>query len=273
MGIKTSIFEIDPSADLECVWQLLEDFGCSLLYSDADESNLKIYGHLPADANKQLLLENHSEILAIDDIELPDIDWEAQWAVHRNYREGFLHIDLKDYAPEIQFYQRSSLLKLRPGPGFGDLSHATTRLVLKLMPFFVKNKAVVDIGCGSGILSLAAVAMGCASVTGIDIDPEALVHSEVNSQSNGMTGKIKFLLPEKLEHFCNDSVVLMNMIQSEQAVVWESLASYSSQVSLLITSGILYEERNDYLIQSKLWGWQLVKEMEEEGWLGFIFKK
>lgn len=272
MAIKTSVFHVDVKADLENLWQELEESGCELLYSDSDESAQKIFGHLPKGLNKKKITEEYPQILAIEDIELPDIDWEAQWAAHENYQEGYLHVDLKDYAENSLFTEWSPLLKLIPGPGFGDLSHPTTRLVLKLMPAFVNHQHVVDIGCGSGILSLAAIAMGAKDVVGIDIDEQAIFHSKENCEKNGMNENMRFVLPQDSSLINESSVVLMNMIHSEQLVAWESFHSRKKSVSFVITSGILKEGRDDYLKQCKAWKWNLIKEKEEEGWLGFIFK-
>ncbi|HEV8053042.1 MAG TPA: 50S ribosomal protein L11 methyltransferase [Parachlamydiaceae bacterium] len=272
MGIKTSLFQIDPSVDLELVWQNLEDSGCTLLYSDADENSQKIFGHLPADLDTKDLLAQYPELLTIEAIELPEIDWEGQWSAHDAYHEGYLHVDLQDYAKEAAFKTWSSELKLIPGPGFGDHSHPTTKLVLRLMPSYVIDKRVIDVGCGSGILSLAAVAMGASAVCGIDIDEEALVHSQENAECNGMGGIIKFILPEACEATSGGSVALMNMIQSEQLVAWESLVSIIDTIpETIVTSGILAEGRSKYIEVCTKWGWELVEEFEDDGWLGFVF--
>lgn len=271
MGIKTLSFQISPSADLELVWQLLEDAGCALLYSDANDVSQQIFGSLPPKITKKSLQKQMPSILSITEFELPEIDWEAQWAAHQNYSEGHLHLDLAEYAPAETFGKWPSLLKLIPGPGFGDHSHPTTRLVLKLMPGYVQSKNVLDVGCGSGILSLAALSLGAVSVVGIDIDEAALDHSQSNSECNGMKNELNFILPGEIEYTPENSVILINMIQSEQKVAWESLGLIKHKVSILVTSGILAEGRIDYLEQSKLWGWNLLQETEEDGWLGFIF--
>lgn len=259
MGIKALSFQIDPSADLENVWQNLELIGCDLLYSDASESSSQIFGNIPSHLTKEHFL-SLPEILSIEPVELPEIDWEAQWAAQESYSDGFLHVDLKPYTP----------LKLVPGAGFGDYSHPTTRLVLKLMPSYVSDKDVIDVGCGSGILSLAARLMGARSVCGIDIDEAALVHSRANSACNGMEG-IPFIFPQELKAAHEGSVILMNMIQSEQEIAWKSLGPISGKVSIAVTSGILSEGREAYLKLCAKWGWRLLAESEEAGWLGFIF--
>jgi ribosomal protein L11 methyltransferase len=267
MGIKTSVFHIHHQADLENVWQNLEDAGCSLLYSDDNEQSKQIYGHLAGGMLKEQLCSQYPEILSIEAIELPDIDWEAQWAAHDTYHDGYLHVNLNEYDKES-----STQLKLIPGPGFGDHSHPTTRLVLKLMPKLVKNSCIIDVGCGSGILSLAAVSLGARAVHGIDIDADALIHSLQNAVVNEMDHIIKFYLPEELKVVDTDSIVLMNMIQSEQEMAWASLGRLTHQVSFVVTSGVLKEEREDYVRRWLDRGWNLVEEQEESGWLGFMFK-
>lgn len=271
MKIKTLSFHLSARANMETVWQQLEDLGCTLLYSEADDNEQKIFGNLPSDINPEELQTLFPEIINIEAIELPEIDWEGQWSAQQNYYKGYLHVDLNHYTDQLAINAWPSILKLLPGPGFGDHSHSTTRLVLKLMPPFVSKNNVLDVGCGSGILSLAAVAMRAKTVRGIDIDQSAIEHSLNNSECNGMQHAVSFLMTEELIAIENDTVVLMNMIQSEQAIAWESLGDLKKHVSIIISSGILAEARSVYLKQSDEWGWQLMHEAEEDGWLGFVF--
>ena len=131
---------------------------------------------------------------------------------------------------------------MKPGPGFGDLSHPTTNLMLKLMPNYVKGKDVIDIGCGSGVLSIAAYLMGARSVRGIDICPEAVTHAQENAQLNRCD--ISFST-EPLTRI-NNNLILINMISSEQRPVWEGIETCDA--SLCIASGFLEEENLPYSI-------------------------
>ena len=201
----------------------------------------------------------------------PPIDWTAQWEAHGyNFQDGFVVIDLLDFNCESP---NPNPVKLKPGPGFGDLSHPTTKLILKMISNHVKDEYVLDIGCGSGVLSIASIAMGAKFAYGIDIDLEAINHSQENAQVNEMTTKTQFSLakayhPPKPE---TTIVVLMNMIQSEQKVAWESVSIMHSFSGMALVSGILAKDKQLYLSQTEKWGWQLLSEIQMEDWVGLSF--
>jgi len=188
--------------------------------------------------------------------EVTTVSWEDQWALFaEDFREGVAHIDLVRFGG-------SRILELLPGPGFGDLSHPTTYLMLELMQGRMAGQRVIDIGCGSGILTLAALLLGAATACGVDIDEDALAHARENAKLNRLSAEFTEVVP------LHEAVILMNMIVPEQKVVMKQ----QIQGSLWIVSGILAEERTDYLGLTKKWGWELVEEKEKGGWLGMVFK-
>ena len=179
------------------------------------------------------------------------IDWHKQWELHgHNFKDGLVHIE---YA--------NKPFTLTPGPGFGDFSHPTTRLVLQMMQPYVAGKRVLDVGCGSGVLSIGACAFGAKTVHGIDIDPDAIEHAKQNAHINGF---------EKISSFSFDAkpaeILLMNMIRSEQQIAYKSF-----EIDQAFTSGILAEGLEEYITLTKTWGWQLIDMQNESGWLGFHF--
>ncbi|HEX2579323.1 MAG TPA: 50S ribosomal protein L11 methyltransferase [Rhabdochlamydiaceae bacterium] len=188
--------------------------------------------------------------------------WGKQWELFApNFKNGKAHIDLTPYrCPEI--------LQLYPGPGFGDLSHPTTRIVLTLMQPYIENQTILDIGCGSGILSLAAAAMGASKVYGYDIDPEAVEHAKKNATLSRFQKKIHFSAnaPQKIP-----AVLLINMISSEQAQAWSAIEDRIPPSAILITSGILKENAVEYLDWRLRQGWEKQKQLIEKDWIGFVF--
>lgn len=183
------------------------------------------------------------------------IDWEAQWARHApNFQDGFVSVSV-----------HGKTFRLKPGPGFGDLSHPTTRLMLELLPQEI-SLPVIDIGCGSGVLSLAACALGAPEVYGIDIEEEALAHARINAALNHLPVTFGDVLP-KIPSPC---MVLMNMISSEQRVAWETQRALHPHVEMMIVSGVPAQEKMRFL-KTVPYG-KVLTEIKLEKWMGWVFK-
>ena len=192
------------------------------------------------------------------------IDWQEQWALHaEGYADGRAHISLSPYGVE-------KTCLLAPGAGFGDFSHPTTRLMLHLMAPLVKEKMIIDIGSGSGILTICALLMGAKKSIGIEIDSLAVEHAKNNAALNQI--EVDFLLPHEISSMSSE-VVLMNMICAEQKCAWETYKKWIPRPRCIITSGILSSDQNNYLSLANSWGWSLVTKQQEEEWMGFIFEK
>lgn len=191
------------------------------------------------------------------------VNWAEQWALFaENYYDGQAHIDLSPFGVQ-------KILLLYPGPGFGDLSHPTTALMLEMMAPYVTGAAVIDIGTGSGILSLAALLMGASSALGLDIDNEALIHARKNNRLNGLKARFTKRLPSYQRQSDQQSIFLMNMILSEQRQI--NIPALNRENALWITSGILATQKELYLQQAALWGWQPVANYQKGEWMGWVF--
>ncbi len=260
--MKILKFPLKAKKTLEDAWQELEDAGYDLLYASEDEQGAYIYTrHKP-------VFSPLLNVGAPEEERLPETDWERQWQEHApNYNQGFMDLDLTGYGKS-----QLSAIRLASGPGFGDLSHPTTRLSLEfLAKEITPQTTVIDIGCGSGILALAALGLGAKEAIGIDIDPAALVHAEKNAIANQLGSRCHFILPQEFVLPNPPIVVAMNMIRSEQLEAWRSLPALHQQQAVIITSGILAEEREAYLKITASWQWRLFSEKEMSGWLAFKF--
>lgn len=242
------VITLSPDSNVDDVWESLSIHDAEFLFSEEDHDRQKIY--LICDRN----ILDHPSIIHIEPYTIPEIDWSAQW-------EGKNELSLQPFGLPDR------VIQMTPGSGFGDLSHPTTLLVCKLMKEAVQGKKVLDIGSGSGILSFVALAMGAEKVLGVEIDAGAIAHAYENAALNGM--EAAFYLPENLPDF-RPHVLLMNMISSEQKVAWASL-SCPTPDCIVITSGILQEQRSDYLDWAKSLGWHLEEELIDNGWMGFKF--
>ncbi|AKG17331.1 50S ribosomal protein L11 methyltransferase [Moraxella bovoculi] len=132
---------------------------------------------------------------------LDDKDWSREWMAH--YKpvkcEGNLWI-IPEWldAPD----PTATNLILDPGLAFGTGYHATTRLCLDwLSAQNLKDKVVIDYGCGSGVLGVAALLLGAKEVLAVDIDPQAILATRQNAALNNVSDLLKVFLPEEFSEY------------------------------------------------------------------------
>lgn len=244
------LFQLLDGAELSEVQQDLEKKGLQDLFIIEDDLSgaTLIGGHSKKEVETQnaLLLERKKAV----------VDWEEQWALFaENFRDGKAHIQIGE-----------KTLILAPGPGFGDLSHPTTYLMLKMLKAELLGESIVDIGTGSGILALAALLLGARSAVGIDLDEKALEHAKKNAKLNSLGAVFSKKLPTNLS---KHNLFLMNMIFPEQKEFDpQRLNPFAKK---WITSGILKSQKKEYLAHTKKWEWNLLETHSHLGWCGFVF--
>lgn len=262
---------LTADAQIDLLWEILEQLGAAPLYTAAEPGMLQELIFQAADGFTMIPLSGRAEVVSITPFELPEIDWNEQWACHApHYSEGLLVIDLAAeglHSGEGSLFRKQIILE--PGGGFGDLSHPTTRMALQLMARHSPADLVIDIGCGSGILTLAGIALGAKKGYGIDIDAIALDHAARNSALNDMAEKSSFFLPAACPAPPIDSepLIVMNMISSEQKIAWHSLPQLHSSRGATVVSGLLAQEAASFEKQCTLWRWRIIDAITSEGWL------
>jgi ribosomal protein L11 methyltransferase len=135
------------------------------------------------------------------------------------------------------------VIRLDPGLAFGTGSHPTTRLCLEWLHATLRGgEAVLDYGCGSGILAIAAARLGAAAVTGTDVDPQALEASAGNARANGVTAR--FVAPGALAHSEVD-VVVANILANPLVLLAPAIATRVRAGGRLALSGILEAQADE----------------------------
>lgn len=152
---------------------------------------------------------------------------------------------------------------LDPGLAFGTGSHPTTRLCLKWLEANLQPGAsVLDYGCGSGILAIAAARLGAAAVVGVDIDPQAVQAAADNAGRNGAA--IPFMLPEQLRPGLYD-VVVANILTNPLKALMPLLAAHVRPGGRIVLSGIL-EAQAEEVMTIYAQAFAMRHEATEEGW-------
>lgn len=136
----------------------------------------------------------------------------------------------------------SVCMTLDPGLAFGTGTHPTTALCLEwLASHDLRDKVVIDFGCGSGILAIAALLLGARHAHAIDIDPQALTATQYNAEKNQVQDRISYYLPEQFVPFKAD-VVVANILAKPLIELSPVISDLVANQGNLILSGILNEQ-------------------------------
>ena len=154
-------------------------------------------------------------------------------------------------------------LQLDPGLAFGTGSHPTTRLCLKWLDTQLKGgESVLDYGCGSGILTIAALKLGAGFAVGVDIDEQAIRASNDNAAQNDV--QAHFYLPDGLPQGQFD-VVVANILANPLRMLGEMLAARTKQGGRIVLSGLLAEQSEELGEIYSQW-FDIEPAETEEGW-------
>jgi ribosomal protein L11 methyltransferase len=153
---------------------------------------------------------------------------------------------------------------LDPGLAFGTGSHPTTSLCLQwLSEQPLLNKSVLDYGCGSGILAIAAKKLGACSVSGVDIDAQAIIASNFNGQQNQV--EINFFDADTFTDQTFD-IVVANILSSALMVLAPALAKYCKTGAKLALSGILEEQKETLIARYSEW-FNMDTPQQKDAWI------
>ncbi|HEB81945.1 MAG TPA: 50S ribosomal protein L11 methyltransferase, partial [Gammaproteobacteria bacterium] len=154
-----------------------------------------------------------------------------------------LHID----PPEPQAVN----LRLDPGLAFGTGTHPTTSLCLRWLDSNITDQTtLLDYGCGSGILAIAACMLGVKQADGVDIDPQALSATQDNAEVNQVSKQIHCYLPEEYNKQHADTqydIVMANILSGPLAELAPTLATHCRSGGDIVLSGILEEQAHNVL--------------------------
>ena len=159
---------------------------------------------------------------------------------------------------------------LDPGLAFGTGSHPTTRLCLEWLDEHMHDDAqVIDYGCGSGILGLAALKLGAKQVIAVDNDPQALQAAKKNAERNQeITTKLVTYLPHQINQLALSADILVANILAQPLIELASkFATLTHKNSKLLLSGILSEQTSDVITAYKKWFIFKKPVATQDGWV------
>ncbi|MDR3086089.1 MAG: 50S ribosomal protein L11 methyltransferase [Christensenellaceae bacterium] len=168
------------------------------------------------------------------------------------------------------------VLNMDPGMVFGTGTHETTQLSLLMLEEYIGgDEKVVDLGCGSGILSIGALLLGASEAVGIDIDPNAEAICRINLEDNGFApGRARFLTGNVLDEAFDDSIfggkadiVAANIVAGVLIPLMPVVPRLLEEGGVLICSGIISERRSEVVRAMEDAGLCLLAEHEQKDWI------
>ncbi len=165
------------------------------------------------------------------------------------------------------------VLDLEPGLAFGTGTHETTRLCLELLEKYISPGCeFLDMGCGSGILSVAALLLGAKSAVGVDIDPLAVKTAVENAKSNGVEERFTGICGNLADKVSGKfQVVAANIVADIVILLSKDAPRFLEKDSVYIVSGII-DAREDNVLSALSDTFTVLERREEKGWVAMALK-
>lgn len=250
-----------------------------LLKKDREHAVIHIYIEPDENPNEaidflKIRLDAANVEYSIDTDNISEDDWANSWKKYFKpieIGERLLVLPEWEPAPDTD----RAILKLDPGAAFGTGTHATTKLCLQILDKSVKGgETVLDIGCGSGILSIAAMLLGAKNATGVDIDALAVKTAKQNAVMNGFDEPqftaVQGDLADKISG--KFDICVANIVADVIIRLCNNVADFMNDGALFITSGIIDSRADEVYSALCGAGFEVQERFESAGWVAFIAK-
>ena len=212
--------------------------------------------------------------------QMDDADWENNWKQFYKPMEIGERLIVVPEWESAKTHGRIPLI-LNPGLTFGTGSHATTRLCLTALEKHVTpGQRVLDLGCGSGILSIAALLLGADHAFACDIDEKCVDVAYENAALNGI-GRDKYtvrwgdvLSDKQLRKEMDDQydIIVANIVSAVIIGLAPQVRPFLKEGGYFLTSGIIDTRAAEVAEKLRAAGWEIVEERQSEGWFSYLCK-
>jgi len=244
----------------------------TIVREPADGGVVVVYAAFEDEAAARHALEQVRADYEADLVHLPHQNWATEWrrgfGAQRIGRRLLLHPSWEPAGSK----RGDVVLTIDPENAFGSGDHETTRLVLGLLDARVNgNERVLDVGCGSGILSIAAIRLGAASSVAVDIEDDAVVVTERNAELNGVASRIEASTTPLDAIDGVYDLVLANIETRVLVHMPDALQARMAPGATLFLSGILGKEKEELLAA---YASMHLEELVEEGeWCACVLRQ
>ena len=200
-----------------------------------------------------------------------DADWSENWKKYFHATEIGDKLAIVPSWEEYDNKENKKILHIDPGAAFGTGTHATTSLCLSMLENYVaEGSKMLDIGCGSGILSIASVLLGAETAVGVDIDAQSVKTAKENAELNNVSGKTEYIvgdLADKINGKYN--VVCANIVADVVIRLLGDVRTFMEENAVLLVSGIIDARENDVLAAAEKHGFKVKEKQYKDNWCAF----
>ncbi|MBE6542831.1 MAG: 50S ribosomal protein L11 methyltransferase [Ruminococcaceae bacterium] len=206
---------------------------------------------------------------------LDEEDWANEWKKFYHPIHIGKNIVVTPPWEKYEAKEGETVVLMDPGMAFGTGTHETTRLCLTMLEKYLqKGDKILDVGTGSGILSIAASLLGSGDIYAYDIDPVAVRVARENVRDNGCTnitcGESDLLAGVETDGF---DLVLANIVADIILRMVGDLHKYIKPGALVVTSGIIIQKSDEVKDAFLANGYELADMLPENDWVSFVFRK
>ncbi len=245
-------------------WDYIDD---SLMELEHVRTSITFY--LEETEDNRSILEQLQEKYELVWKPVDDSEWKDNW---KEYFKPTKITDRIVIKPTWETYESQGdelVIEIDPGMAFGTGTHPTTSLCVKLLEKYIEPEkdAILDVGCGSGILSIASALLGAKNVLAVDIDPVAVTVTAENAVLNGLEYKVGVIegdLTKGLDFRAD--IVVANLMADLVMMLSKDVAAHLKGKSIYISSGILIEKQEQVVAAIEACGFHILDIMEEGEW-------
>ncbi len=252
----------------------------ALLKKDRSRVNIHIY--IAEEENAFEAVEFLKERLRAEGIEstvekngVNDSAWAENWKKYFKPTEIGNRLAICPSWESYENKENRKILKIDPGAAFGTGTHATTSMCLEMLDEYIKGgETILDVGCGSGILSIAGVLLGAKNAVGVDIDAQSVKVSRENAEINELTDKTEYICGNLTEQINGKfSVVCANIVADVIISLCDGIDKYMEDDALFICSGIIDLRADEVKAALQKNGFEIIKECVKENWNAYVTRK
>ena len=262
---------------------VLENVGENIEYSN---NATKVITYLKSDSDYEIvfnqidigvrLLAHVGEVSKLSKRVLNEKEWHESWKKHFSILEVGKTLAIVPSWLKSKKVNRKIVIELDPGMAFGTGHHPTTRMCLEMLETLVKPcHTVLDLGCGSGILSIASAKMGSEKVIGIDNDETAIKVARENIKINGIGDSVSISngsVPNKnIDKYSND-IVVANISSKVILDLSKEITEYLKPKGYLLISGFLDNTESEIIDVFKKLNLNVVSKLGAADWVALCLR-